>query len=86
MVDSEELISLIAAGESEVMEFKLDSARNEQLAKELGALANYRDGWLILGISDQREIVGLTRSDNEERIQHLCYAFELPLQVEVRTV
>jgi hypothetical protein len=47
---------------------------------------NYRGGWLILGVSDQREIVGLTRSDNEERIQHLCYAFEPPLQVEVRAV
>jgi ATP-dependent DNA helicase RecG len=86
MIDTNELLSLIAAGESEIMEFKLDSARNEQLAKELGALANYRGGWLILGVSDQREIVGLTRSDNEERIQHLCYAFEPPLQVEARTV
>jgi ATP-dependent DNA helicase RecG len=86
MINAEELLSLIAAGESEVAEFKLDSARNEHLAKELGALANYRGGWLILGVSDQREIVGLTRPNNEERIQHLCYAFEPPLRAEVRTV
>ena len=82
----DELLSLIAGGESEVVEFKLDSARNEQLAKELGALANYRGGWLILGVSDKREVVGLTRTDNEERIQHLCYAFEPPLQLEVRKI
>lgn len=39
-----ELLGLIAAGESEVVELKLDSARNEQLAREMGALANYRGG------------------------------------------
>jgi hypothetical protein len=42
MIDTNKLLSLIAAGESEIMEFKRDSARNEQLAKEPGALANYR--------------------------------------------
>ncbi|MBS1220686.1 MAG: recG2 [Proteobacteria bacterium] len=83
---ADELLSLIAHGESEVLEFKLDSVRNEHLARELGALANYRGGWLILGVSDKREVVGLTRTDNEERIQHLCYSFEPPLQVEVRQV
>lgn len=85
-MNADELLSLIARGESEVLEFKLDSVRNEQLARELGALANYRGGWLILGISDKRQVVGLTRADNEERIQHLCYGFEPPLQVEIRQV
>jgi ATP-dependent DNA helicase RecG len=85
-MNADELLSLIAHGESEVLEFKLDSVRNEHLARELGALANYRGGWLILGVSDKREVVGLTRTDNEERIQHLCYSFEPPLQVEVRQV
>ena len=85
-MDVAELLGLIAAGESEVVELKLDSARNEQLAREMGALANYRGGWLILGVSDKREMVGVSRSDNEERIQHLCYAFEPPLQVETATV
>ena len=52
-METEELLRLIAAGESEVVECKLDTARNEQLARELGALANYRGGWLILGVSDR---------------------------------
>ena len=85
-MNADELLSLISYGESEVLEFKLDSVRNEHLARELGALANYRGGWLVLGISDKREVVGLTRTDNEERIQNLCYAFEPPLHVEVRQV
>lgn len=32
-MDADQLLSLIAGGEYEVLEFKLDSVRNEQLAK-----------------------------------------------------
>ena len=64
-MNADELLSLISYGESEVLEFKLDSVRNEHLARELGALANYRGGLLVLGISCKRGGGGVTRGGNE---------------------
>ena len=76
--------AIIKTGENETIEFKLDKVRNEHLSKELGALANFRGGSLLLGVSDKGKIVGLTRNDNEERLQNIAYNFEppIPLQVE----
>ncbi|QTA81281.1 Schlafen and ATP-dependent DNA helicase domains-containing protein [Desulfonema limicola] len=74
---------ILKKGESPVTEFKLDSVKNEQIAKELGALANFRGGMLILGVDDKGIPCGLTRDDNEERIQNICYNFEPPLQVKI---
>lgn len=76
--------AIIKIGENETIEFKLDKIRNEHLSKELGALANFRGGSLLLGVSDKGKIVGLTRNDNEERLQNIAYNFEppIPLQVE----
>lgn len=63
---------LIAAGESSKVEFKEDSARNERLAAEICAFANFKGGILLLGVSDTGEIPGVSRSDNEERIMNIC--------------
>lgn len=74
---------IIKRGENETTEFKLDSVRNEHLAKELGALANFRGGRLLLGVSNKGEIVGVNRDDNEERLQNVAYNFEPPLSIRV---
>lgn len=78
------ITEILKKGESPVIEFKQDSVRNEQIAKELGALANFRGGKLILGVDDKGRPAGLTRDDNEERIQNICYNFEPPLQVNIK--
>jgi ATP-dependent DNA helicase RecG len=82
-VKLDDILTLIARGEDERLEFKLDTVRNERLAKELGALANFRGGTLLLGVKDKGEIVGVTRDDNEERIQSIAYNFEPPLQLKI---
>ena len=79
-----DLPTIIARGENETTEFKLDSVRNEHLAKELGALANFRGGKLLLGVSDKGEISGVKRDDNEERLQNVAYNFEPPLSLSVK--
>ena len=79
-----DLPTIIARGENETTEFKLDTVRNEHLAKELGALANFRGGKLLLGVSDKGEITGVKRDDNEERLQNIAYNFEPPLTLSVK--
>lgn len=61
----EELLALIANGESSGVEFKRDDVRPEQLAKELVALANFQGGRVLLGVEDDGTISGITRTDLE---------------------
>lgn len=74
---------MITTGENETVEFKLDKVRNEHLAKELGALSNFRGGTLLLGVSDKGDLVGIDRNDNEERLQNIAYSFEPPLSLKI---
>lgn len=61
-----ELIEIITNGENSGIEFKLDDIRPEQLAKEVVALANLKGGYILLGVADDKTIVGITRSNLSE--------------------
>jgi ATP-dependent DNA helicase RecG len=62
-VTKKELLELIANGENSGVEFKLDAIRPEQLAKEVVALANLKGGHILLGVADDKSIVGITREN-----------------------
>lgn len=68
----DDIIQLIAAGESSKVEYKEDTVHNDRLAIEICAFANFKGGVILLGVSDRGEIVGLTRDNNEERIMNIC--------------
>ena len=72
MLNEIEISKLIENGENSFVEFKQDSASNRNLAEEIIAFTNHKGGFLFLGISDDRQPVGLTRQDNEERIMNIC--------------
>jgi ATP-dependent DNA helicase RecG len=59
-----ELLNLIAAGESETVEFKREMDRAERLAKEFVALANRQGGVMLVGVDDNRDIYGVTLQPN----------------------
>ncbi|MDR1471400.1 MAG: putative DNA binding domain-containing protein [Synergistaceae bacterium] len=61
-----ELLELIANGENSGVEFKQDDIRPEQLAKEIVALANLKGGRILLGVDDEKNIVGITRANLSE--------------------
>jgi ATP-dependent DNA helicase RecG len=63
-----ELLELIANGENSGVEFKQDDIRPEQLAKEIVALANLKGGRILLGVDDEKNIVGITRANLSEWI------------------
>lgn len=54
----EELQKLVAAGESENLEFKKTTGQRTEAAKTICALLNGLGGFLLFGISDKGEIVG----------------------------
>ncbi len=62
-MDESKLIKLIREGESDRVEFK-ESAKD--VDKEIVAFANANGGYLIIGISDNGEVVGVTKKDEEK--------------------
>ena len=60
-----DLKNLIATGESSFLEFKHKVASPEKIAREIAAFANTNGGTILIGVSDNGELVG-TESYMEE--------------------
>lgn len=60
-----EFLELISGGESSRIEFKRKTTSPEKLAREISALANTRGGYLIIGVDDNKDIIGV-RSEKSE--------------------
>ncbi len=59
----EEVATIIARGEDSRHQFKRDFANTESMAAELAAFANMGGGLLLVGVSDDGAIAGLTTGD-----------------------
>jgi ATP-dependent DNA helicase RecG len=66
------LLEIIRNGENSGVEFKRDVLQNHDLAKELVALSNFDGGVVLLGVDDDRSVVGLTRDRLEEWVMTTC--------------
>ncbi|HEX3074581.1 MAG TPA: RNA-binding domain-containing protein [Ignavibacteriales bacterium] len=60
-----ELLQMIAEGESLRCEFKLRFSSPEKIAKEMIAFANTKGGYMIFGVDDNKNIVGV-ESEKEQ--------------------
>jgi predicted HTH transcriptional regulator len=58
-----ELIGRISNGEDSYTQFKEDITNNDKLAEELVAFSNSKGGVLIIGVTDNNDIVGLSDAD-----------------------
>jgi predicted HTH transcriptional regulator len=58
-----ELIERISNGEDSFTQFKENITNNEKLAEELVAFSNSKGGFLIIGVSDNHDILGLSDDD-----------------------
>jgi ATP-dependent DNA helicase RecG len=72
MTTRTELLELITNGENSGVEFKRDVLQNHDLAKELVAFSNLEGGMVLLGVDDDRSIVGLTRDRLEQWVMSAC--------------
>lgn len=62
-MEATELIEIIARDEDSQHQFKANITNEKSLAQELIAFSNTLGGFLIIGVSDDGSISGLTRSD-----------------------
>jgi ATP-dependent DNA helicase RecG len=69
-----ELLEIIANGENSGVEFKRDDVRPEQVAREIVALANLKGGYILLGVADDKTIVGITRHNLSEWVADTVFA------------
>ncbi|MDE0478136.1 MAG: putative DNA binding domain-containing protein [Gammaproteobacteria bacterium] len=69
-----ELLQLIAGDEGSRIEFKRDDCHPDSLAKEMSALLNLEGGTILLGVEDDGQISGLTRSreDAEKWVMNIA--------------
>lgn len=62
----QDLINLIATGESSFLEFKHKVASPEKIAREMVAFANTKGGKILIGVEDNGAIVGIESYYEEE--------------------
>ena len=70
-----ELIEKIILGEDSTMEFKREMPHRNSLADEIAAFANAQGGMILIGVDDNREIIGieLQKLDNVEKtVVEIC--------------
>ncbi len=74
----EELRRLVKQGETETLEFKTKVNHPEKIVKEVVAFANTKGGNLLLGVSDQGQLLGLAAATEavytlEAAIANYCF-------------
>ena len=62
-MNQHELLDILARGEDSFHQFKRDVTNADALAAELVAFANRSGGLLILGVSDEGKVTGLSQQD-----------------------
>lgn len=72
-MESSEIKSLIAQGESESLEFKKSLRSQNDALKTAAAFANGYGGWILFGVKDNGEIVGVDIGGNT--LENLAGAF-----------
>jgi len=71
-VNKNELLEIISNGESSYIEFKEEAVKAKDLGEEFIAFSNSEGGTVIIGVSDDGEIKGISDEKIEERIMNIC--------------
>lgn len=82
------LLDLIEEGENLICEFKRKFSTPEKIAREMIAFANTKGGYLIFGVDDDKEIIGIESEKAEAELildaaNNYC---EPPLNVKINYV
>ena len=82
---TQDLLKLIEAGEGTSIEFKRKLKTPEKIAKEIVAFLNTRGGYIIIGVDDDKSIVGIKSEKSEaDIIERACkFAIEPDIIPEI---
>jgi predicted HTH transcriptional regulator len=82
------LEQLITQGESTTLEFKSTIENAERIAKTLAAFANTKGGTLLIGVSDNGNVVGISSELQEmQKIEHAAqFICEPPIELSYQTL
>ncbi len=84
-MELEDVLRLIAGGESESVEFKEDSPSTwKKLAREICAFANSNGGVILIGVSDKGEIKGIKTKDFEKKLSDVLLSIEPAPKINYR--
>ncbi len=80
-----DLLDLIEEGENLTCEFKRKFSTAEKIAREIIAFANTRGGYLIIGVDDDKEIIGVESEKTEAELVLNAAAnyCEPPLEIKI---
>jgi len=76
-MSEEEILKIIAGGESSTVEFKRKSPGPLKLAKEISALANTKGGYLFIGVDDNKKLYGIHSEKTEKSIIETAAYFHI---------
>jgi ATP-dependent DNA helicase RecG len=64
-----DLLELVSNDENSYVEFKRDDVTARDLAKEIVGFLNHKGGKVLLGVDDDKNIVGIQRDETRERLE-----------------
>lgn len=82
---SRDLQDLIEEGENLTCEFKRKFSTAEKIAREIIAFANTKGGYLIIGVDDDKKIIGVEseKTESELVLNAAANYCEPPLEIEI---
>lgn len=80
-----DLLDMIEDGENLTCEFKRKFSTTEKIAREMIAFANTKGGYLIIGIDDDKEIIGVEseKTESELILDAAANYCEPPLNIKI---
>jgi hypothetical protein len=83
-----DILDLLAAGESETAEFRSRFSAEEDLARDISALANSKGGYLFFGVDNQGKPFGMSPAEAQRISSRLLVVSEslLPAPVTANTI
>ncbi|WP_253198027.1 AlbA family DNA-binding domain-containing protein [Clostridium gasigenes] len=73
-----ELLDIINGGENFYIEFKEEKVNPKDLGEEIVAFANSEGGTILIGVSDDGKVTGITDKRIEETIINICRINVIP--------